>query len=120
MATQLHSSIFTNRDGNTLMREFEGVLEHNPTIKNLDAVVGFFRASGYFSLRPFLDSINKVRVLIGIDVDKYIVEANKRGQLFFGADKSISSILLSSFGAKTGAISSSSSKSGSALPAYLL
>ena len=85
MATQLHSSIFTNRDGNTLMREFEGVLEHNPTIKNLDAVVGFFRASGYFSL----DSINKVRVLIGIDVDKYIVEANKRGQLFFGADEEV-------------------------------
>lgn len=93
MATsaQLHSNIFTNRSGNTLMREFEGVLEHNPTIKNLDAVVGFLRASGYFSLRPFLDGINKVRVLIGIDVDKYIVEANKRGKLFFGAEDEVKS-----------------------------
>ena len=55
------------------MREFEGVLSNNPLIKNLDAMVGFLRASGYFSLRPFLDNINKARVLIGIDVDKYIV-----------------------------------------------
>ena len=54
-----NSHIFTNRDGNTLMKEFEGVLQHNPQIRNLDAVVGFLRASGYFSLRPFLDSIAK-------------------------------------------------------------
>ena len=58
---------FTNRDGNTLMKEFQGVLTNNPNIKNLDSVVGFLRASGYFELRPFLDSINKVRILIGID-----------------------------------------------------
>ena len=51
--------IFTNRGGNTLMHEFEGVLRHNPQIKNLDAVVGFLRASGYFSLRPFLDNTVK-------------------------------------------------------------
>ena len=35
------------------MREFEGVLSNNPSIKNLDAMVGFLRASGYFSLRPY-------------------------------------------------------------------
>ena len=61
---------FTNREGNTLMKQFEGLLENNPNIKNLDCVVGFLRASGYFTLRPFLNSINKVRMLIGIDVDK--------------------------------------------------
>ena len=80
---------FTNREGNTLMKEFEGLLENNPMIKCLDSVVGFLRASGYFTLRPFLNSIEKVRILIGIDVDKYIVEANNRGQLFFGAEKMI-------------------------------
>jgi hypothetical protein len=71
----INSHFFTNRDGNTLMNEFEGILSNNPQVKNLDAVVGFLRASGYFSLRPFLDGINKVRVLIGIDVDKYIAKA---------------------------------------------
>jgi len=57
------------------MKEFEGILAHNLTIKNLDAIVGFLRASGYFTLRPFLDGIDKVRILIGIDVDKYIARA---------------------------------------------
>lgn len=86
---QSNSHIFTNREGNTLMKEFEGVLQHNPQIRNLDAVVGFLRASSYFSLRPFLDSINKVRVLIGIDVDKYIAEAARQGKLFFGAEDDV-------------------------------
>lgn len=84
-----HSHIFTNREGNTLMKEFEGVLLHNPQIRNLDAVVGFLRASGYFSLRPFLDNIGKVRVLIGIDVDKYIAQAARQGKLFFGAEEDV-------------------------------
>ena len=83
------SHFFTNRDGNTLMKEFEGILENNPQVKNLDAVVGFLRASGYFTLRPFLDSINKVRILIGIDVDKYIAYAHQRGELFFGAEEEV-------------------------------
>ena len=83
------SHFFTNRDGNTLMKEFEGMLENNPQIKNLDAVVGFLRASGYFTLRPFLDNINKVRILIGIDVDKYIAHAHQRGELFFGAEEQV-------------------------------
>ena len=89
MTQSTNSHIFTNKDGNTLMKEFEGVLQHNPQIRNLDAVVGFLRASGYFSLRPFLDSINKVRVLIGIDVDKYIAEAARQGKLFFGAEDDV-------------------------------
>ena len=86
---QPNSHIFTNNDGNTLIKEFEGVLQHNPQIRNLDAVVGFLRASGYFSLRPFLDNIGKVRVLIGIDVDKYIAKAAQQGKLFFGAEEEV-------------------------------
>ncbi|WP_183128330.1 hypothetical protein [Bacteroides acidifaciens] len=35
---QTNSHIFTNKNGNTLMREFEGVLSNNPSIKNLDAM----------------------------------------------------------------------------------
>ena len=71
------------------MKEFEGILQHNQHIKNLDAVVGFLRASGYFSLRPFLDSINRVRALIGIDVDKYIAQAANQGKMFFGAEEEV-------------------------------
>lgn len=86
---QPNSHIFTNKDGNTLIKEFEGVLQHNPQIRNLDTIVGFLRASGYFSLRPFLDNIGKVRVLIGIDVDKYIAKAAQQGKLFFGAEEEV-------------------------------
>lgn len=86
-----NSHIFTNRNGNTLIKEFEGVLQHNPSICKLDAVVGFLRASGYFSLRPFLDSINRVRILIGINVDKYIAQAEMQGKLFFGAEDNVKS-----------------------------
>lgn len=85
----MSKQFFTNKDGNTLMKEFEGLLLHNPSIKCLDSVVGFLRASGYFTLRPFLDSINKVRILIGIDVDKYIASAHYKGQLFFGAEEEV-------------------------------
>ena len=85
----ISSHFFTNRDGNTLMKEFEGILSNNPQIKNLDAVVGFLRASGYFTLRPFLDNINKVRVLIGINVDKYIARAAQRGRLFFAEEEEV-------------------------------
>ena len=85
----ISSHFFTNRDGNTLMNEFEGILTNNPQVKNLDAVVGFLRASGYFTLRPFLDGINKVRVLIGINVDKYITRAAQRGRLFFADEEEV-------------------------------
>ena len=84
-----NSLFFTNRDGNTLMKQFENFLKKNPQVKNLDAVVGFLRASGYFALRPFLDNINKVRVLIGIDVDKYIARAAQHRELFMGAEEEV-------------------------------
>ena len=84
-----NSHFFTNRNGNTLMQEFEGILANNPQVKNLDAVVGFLRASGYFTLRPFLDNVNKVRILIGIDVDKYIASAYQKGEMFFGAEEEV-------------------------------
>lgn len=73
------------------MNEFENILSNNPHIQNFDAVVGFLRASGYFSLRPFLDSIHKVRILIGINVDKYIADAANRGLLFFGDNEKVKS-----------------------------
>ena len=84
-----NSLFFTNRDGNTLMKQFENFLKKNPQVKNLDDVVGFLRASGYFALRPFLDNINKVRVLIGIDVDKYIARAAQHRELFMGAEEEV-------------------------------
>ena len=36
-----------------------------------------------------LDNINKARVLIGINVDKYIAEAARQGRIFFGAEEEV-------------------------------
>lgn len=85
----MSTRFFTNRNGNTLIKKFEGVLANNPMVKNLDAVVGFLRSSGYFQLRPFLNNIDKVRILIGIDVDKFIANAANRGVIFFGDSEGV-------------------------------
>ncbi len=80
----MSTKFFTNKEENTLINTFEGLLSNNPMINSFDAVVGYLRASGYFMLRPFLNKMSKIRILIGIDVDKFIVDAHNRGVLFFG------------------------------------
>lgn len=93
----MSTRFFTNKNGNTLIKKFEGVLANNPMVKNLDAVVGFLRSSGYFQLRPFLNNIDKVRILIGIDVDKFIADAANRGMLFFGDPEGVKEEYLSQY-----------------------
>ncbi len=78
----MSTRIFTNQDGNSLLRKFEGVFTHVQSIRFFDALVGYFRASGYFKVRPFLDKIEKIRILVGIDVDRLTQEYNSKGQLY--------------------------------------
>jgi hypothetical protein len=63
----MSTKFFTNHEANTLLNKLEGVFEHNKDIEVFDALVGYFRASGYFAIRPFLNRVPKVRVLVGID-----------------------------------------------------
>jgi HKD family nuclease len=46
-------------------------------------LVGYFRASGYFRIRPFLDKVPQIRILVGINVDKMLANAQKSGLEFF-------------------------------------
>ena len=78
----MSTKFFTNADANTLLRKFKGVFENNQDIHFFDALVGFFRASGYFSLRPFLEDVPKIRILVGINVDKIISKYQAKGLLF--------------------------------------
>lgn len=75
----MKTKFFTNTDGNTLLQKFEGVFKYNPNISCFDILVGYFRASGYFRVRPFLEKIPKIRILVGIDVDKLIQQAQEKG-----------------------------------------
>jgi len=84
----MSTKFFTNSENNTLINKFEGLFANNPTIDCFDALIGFLRASGYFKLRPFLNNMKKIRILVGIDADKYIAIANQKGSMFMGIEPS--------------------------------
>ncbi|MDY0279896.1 MAG: helicase-related protein [Salinivirgaceae bacterium] len=76
------TKFFTNQDNNSLLKKFEGVFANVESIRHFDALVGYFRTSGYFKVRAFLDKIPRVRVLVGINVDKLIKKYHDKGQLY--------------------------------------
>tara|TARA_B110001452_G_C15240497_1_gene429496 strand:+ start:65 stop:3352 length:3288 start_codon:yes stop_codon:yes gene_type:complete len=80
----MSSRFFTNDGENTLLNKFKGVFEHNKDIEYFDALVGYFRASGYFRIREYLNDVPKIRILVGIDVDKIVAKYNAKGLLFQG------------------------------------
>jgi len=80
----MSTKFFTNQDSNTLLTKFKGIFEHNTDIENFDALVGYFRASGYFKVRPFLNNVPFIRILVGIDVDKILAKYQSKGLLFQG------------------------------------
>lgn len=79
----MSTKFFTNSEENTLINKFEGVFTYNPNIQYFDALVGYFRASGYFRIRPFLDKVPKIRILVGINVDRLLADAQREGLEFF-------------------------------------
>ena len=76
------TKFFTNQSGNSLLRKFEGVFTNMESIRHFDALIGYFRASGYFKVRPFLEKIPKIRILVGINVDQLIKKYHEKGQYF--------------------------------------
>ncbi|KAB2859587.1 MAG: helicase [Flavobacteriales bacterium] len=82
----MSTKFFTNSGENTLLRKFDGIFKHT-TVNYFDALVGYFRSSGYFKIRQHLDSVKEIRILVGIDVDHLISEAARKGLEFnFNAD----------------------------------
>lgn len=77
----MSSRFFTNKNSNSLIEKFKGVFEYQD-IHSFDILVGYFRASGYFNIRPFLENIPQIRILVGINVDSLIAEAKRKGQLY--------------------------------------
>lgn len=75
---------FTNDTTNTLLEKFKGVFENNKDIEFFDALIGYFRASGYFRIRQFLNDVPNIRILVGINVDKIIEKYHSKGLLFQG------------------------------------
>lgn len=66
MSTDL--TFFTNEKGSTLLDRFKVTLENNT--KFFDVLVGYFRTSGFFHLYKSLEKVEKIRILVGINVNK--------------------------------------------------
>jgi hypothetical protein len=77
----MSSKFFTNQGENTLENRLKDILSHYD-IKNLEFLIGYFRISGFKKIANLLDDIEKVRILVGIDIDKLTLEAQKRGKKF--------------------------------------
>lgn len=84
---QINSThFFTNAEENTLLNKIQGIFEHR-NIHFFDALVGYFRSSGYFRIREFIDKSEKIRILVGIDVDSLTAQyAAKGSEIKFIAD----------------------------------
>ncbi|MGL5278455.1 MAG: helicase-related protein [Cetobacterium sp.] len=63
-------TFFTNEQGKSLAERFSKILINNT--KYLDVLVGYFRASGFYEVYQALEKTEKIRILVGINVDKKI------------------------------------------------
>lgn len=59
----------TNQGDNTLRKRLEAIL---PLMKDFDCLVGYFFISGFFRLYPALESVKKVRILIGLKNEQVV------------------------------------------------
>lgn len=69
---------FTNEPERDLYTRFSTILQSNTQF--FDALVGYFRSSGFFKLYESLETVDKIRILVGLNVDcftmKIIDQAN--------------------------------------------
>ena len=63
---------FTNEPERDLYSRFAVILKSNTQF--FDVLVGYFRASGFFKMYEALEQVGKVRILVGLNVDKYTVK----------------------------------------------
>ena len=63
---------FTNEPERDLYGRFSTILKNNTQF--FDILVGYFRTSGFFKLYSAMEAVEKIRVLVGLNVDKYTVD----------------------------------------------
>jgi len=64
-------TFFTNEPDATLLDRFVKTLN---TAKHFDILVGYFRTSGFFRLYKSFESIEKIRILVGLNTDNKTLE----------------------------------------------
>ena len=63
---------FTNEPERDLYSRFSAILKSNTQF--FDVLVGYFRTSGFFKLYPALENVEKIRILVGLNVDRFTVK----------------------------------------------
>jgi len=63
---------FTNEPERDLYTRFSAILKSNTQF--FDMLVGYFRSSGFFRLYSAMEDVEKIRILVGLNVDKYTVK----------------------------------------------
>ena len=64
-------TFFTNEPDRNLYERFSNILKSNTQF--FDILVGYFRTSGFFRMYEAMENVEKIRVLVGLNVDKYTV-----------------------------------------------
>lgn len=81
-------TFFTNEPERDLYSRFNTILQNNTQF--FDVLVGYFRTSGFFKLYPAMKDIEKIRVLVGLNVDaktlEIIHQSHKEAKNAFGQD----------------------------------
>src|SRR3990172_4808592 len=78
-------TFITNEPGKSLRDRFGDLLRDDTHL--FDCLVGYFYISGFYKLYPFLEKVEKVRILVGLQTDRtayeLIQQAKEQGELDF-------------------------------------
>ncbi len=77
----MSTKFFNNTPENSLFEKFKGIAHNMLDFHTFQAVVGYFRSSGYFKLREEFENVSKIQILVGINVDNIF---RKQSHIFMG------------------------------------
>ena len=63
---------FTNEPERDLYSRFATILKSHTQF--FDVLVGYFRTSGFFKMYPALENVEKIRILVGLNVDRFTIK----------------------------------------------
>lgn len=81
------STKFFNNTDSPLIDKFKGIADNMANFHTFQAVVGYFRSSGYFKLRPILKDVKKIQILVGINIDDIFRKHDKSLLMLAGEDE---------------------------------
>ena len=89
-------TFFTNEPDRDLYSRFSSILKSNTQF--FDILVGYFRTSGFFKMYQSMESVEKIRILVGLNVDKYTVKIIDKANMELAYDSPTTKQAKESFG----------------------